>query len=45
MVVVVGTPPFRRITLWAAMDTMHLDIVRISFFGVKFWGHDWGSNA
>ena len=39
MVVFVGTPPFRRIALWVAMETMHLDIVRISFFlGTNFWG-------
>ena len=29
MVVFVGTPPFRRIALWVAMETMHLDIARI----------------
>ena len=33
MVVFVGTPPFKRIALWVAMETMH-----------KFLGHDWGSN-
>ena len=45
MIVFVGTPPFRRIALWVAMETMHLDIARISFFsGDKFLGHDWGSN-
>ena len=45
MVVFVGTPPFRRIALWVAMETMHLDIARISFFSKdKFLGHDWGSN-
>ena len=39
MVVFVGTPPFRRIALWVAMETMHLDIARISFFlGTNFWG-------
>ena len=39
MVVFVGTPPFRRIALWVAMETMHLDIARISFFlGTIFWG-------
>ena len=39
MVVVVGTPPFRRIALWVAMETMHLDKARISFFlGTNFWG-------
>ena len=32
MVVFVGAPPFRRIALWVAMETMHLDIARISFF-------------
>ena len=37
MVVFVGTPPFRRISLWVAMGTMQLDIARISFFsGDKF---------
>ena len=30
MVVFVGTPPFRRIALWVAMETMHLSIARIS---------------
>ena len=45
MVVFVGTPPFTRIALWVAMETMHLDIARISFFlGDKFLGHVWGSN-
>ena len=45
MVVFVGTPPFNRIALWVAMETMHLDIDIISFFsGDKFFGHDWGSN-
>ena len=44
MVVLVGTPPFRRIALSIAMETMHLDIARRSFFfGDKFLGHDWGS--
>ena len=39
MVVFVGTPQFRRIALWVAMETMHLDIARISFFlGTNFWG-------
>ena len=39
MVVFVGTPPFRRIALWVAMETMHLNIARISFFlGTNFWG-------
>ena len=39
MVVFVGTPPFRRIVLWVAMETMHLDIARISFFlRTNFWG-------
>ena len=39
MVVFVDTPPFRRIALWVAMETMHLDIARISFFrGQVFWG-------
>ena len=45
MVVFVGTPPFRRIALWVAIETMHLDIARISLFsGDKFFGHDWVSN-
>ena len=44
MVVFVGTSPFRRTALLVAMETMHLDIPRISFFsGDKFLGHDWGS--
>ena len=39
MVVFVGTPPFWRIALWVAMETMHLDITRISFnLGTNFWG-------
>ena len=39
MVVFVGTPPFTRIALWVAMETMHFDIARISFFlGTNFWG-------
>ena len=39
MVVFVATPPFRRIALWVAMVTMHLDKARISFFlGTNFWG-------
>ena len=39
MVVFVGTPPFRRIALWVAMETMHLDIARIIFWGeTNFWG-------
>ena len=45
MVVCVGTPPFRRIALWVAMETMHLDIARIKKNSrYKFLGHDWGSN-
>ena len=44
MVVFVSTPPFRRIALSVAMETMHLDIARKSFSGDKFLGHDWGSN-
>ena len=32
MVVFVGIPPFKRISLWVAMVTMHSDIARISFF-------------
>ena len=39
MVVFVGTPPFKRIALWVAMETMHLDIARINIFlGTNFWG-------
>ena len=26
------------------METMHLDIAKISFWGYTFLGHDWGSN-
>ena len=38
MVVFVCTPPFSRLALWVAMETMHLDIARISFFlGTNFW--------
>ena len=45
MVVFVGAPPFMRIVLWVAMETMHLDIARISFFlETKILEHDWGSN-
>ena len=44
LVVFVGTPPFRRIPLWVAMETMHLDIARIVFFWEQILGHDWGSN-
>ena len=32
MVGFVGTSPFRRIALGVAMETMHLDRARISFF-------------
>ena len=39
MLVFVGTPSFTRIVLWVAMETMHLDIARKSFFlGTNFWG-------
>ena len=39
MVVFEGTPPFRRIALSVAMETMHLDIARISLFlGTRSWG-------
>ena len=39
MVVFVGILPFRKIAFWVAMETMHLDIARISFFlGTNFWG-------
>ena len=44
MVVFVGTPPFRGIALWVAMETMHLDIARIKKNWDKFFGHDWVSN-
>ena len=39
MVLFVGTPPFRRIASWVAMETMHLDIARIKKnLGTNFWG-------
>ena len=38
MVVFVGTPQFRRIPSWVAMETMHLIIARISVFMGKFFG-------
>ena len=39
MVVCVGTPPFRRIALWVAMETMHLDIARMTkILETNFWG-------
>ena len=39
MVVSVGQHPFWRIALCVALETMHLDIARISFFlGTNFWG-------
>ena len=45
MAVFVGTPPFRRIALWVAMETMHLYIATIIYFTRdKVLGHDWGSN-
>ena len=44
MAVFVRIPPFRSIALWVAMETMHSDIARISFFKGKFSGHDWGSD-
>ena len=45
MVVFVGTPLFRRIGLWVAMETMHLNIARISFqLGTFLGGHTWGPN-
>ena len=28
----VGTPPFLRIAIWVAMETMHFRIAQISFF-------------
>ena len=44
MVVFVGTPTFRRVALWVAMETMHLNIARIIFFpGDKFFGACLGS--
>ena len=37
MVVLVGTPPFTRIALLVAIETMHFDIARISYFlGTNF---------
>ena len=39
MVVFVGTPPFMRIALWVAMETMYFSIARIIFFpGDTFFG-------
>ena len=39
MVVFCRYTPFRRIALWVAMETVHLDIARIGFFlGTNFWG-------
>ena len=39
MAVFVGRSPFRRIRLWATMETMHLDITRIRFvLGTNFGG-------
>ena len=39
MVVCLGTTPFRRIALWVAMETMHLDMARIKqILGTNFWG-------
>ena len=41
----VGTPLFRRIVLWVAMETMHFYIARISIFArTIFLGHAWGPN-
>ena len=38
MTVYVGTPPFKRIALWVAMETMHLNMGRIFFFlETKIW--------
>ena len=45
MLVFVGTTPFRRIALWVAIETMHLDIARIKIYlGDKFLGHGLGFN-
>ena len=39
----VVTPPFLRIALWVAMETMHLHIAGISFFlEVKLFLHSAG---
>ena len=38
MVVFVGTPRFRRKALWVALETMHLDTARISFFLKRNFG-------
>ena len=39
----VVTPPFLRIALWVAMETMHLHIAGISFFlRLKFYLHSAG---
>ena len=32
MIVVVGTPPLRRLALWVAIETMRLSITGIHFF-------------
>ena len=42
MVVFVGTSPFRRITLWVAMESIHLNIARIFFPWDSFFGHALG---
>ena len=42
MVGFVGTPPFRRIALCVAIDTMCLNIAKIFFPVAHFWGHAWG---
>ena len=34
----VRTPQFRRIALWVAMETMHLNIARISFVMKTIFG-------
>ena len=45
MVVVVGTPPLRRIALWFAIETMRLSITGARFFlaTIFFW-YAWGPN-
>ena len=35
-------PPFLRIVLWVAMETMHLHIAVISFLEVKLFLHSAG---
>ena len=38
----VVTPPFLKIALWVAMETMHLHIAGISFFFRLFFLHSVG---